>query len=840
MATGCMAAGLLLLALLDVGAAGADPVGPHGPTAPTVPAPGGAGDRYIVVFSEEVHRAGRETREREREVGIEAERVFRSALEGFSAELTRGQLQELRHDPEVAFVDRDGRVTALEASASAQAPLAPGEPVPPNGIRRIGAATGSTAGEPSDAGVAVLDTGVDLDHPDLNVADGTNCASPGAPAIDRNGHGTHVSGTIAARNDGAGVVGVAPGTLIHAVKVLNDSGSGSWSSVACGLDWVAANADDLDIGVINMSLGGTSGSPLRSCDRTTDALHLAICRVTDAGVNVVVAAGNEGRSFDGGWVQAPAAYPEVLTVTAINDTDGLPGGLGGLCAGGDDTPAWFSNWAAGEEAQAHTIAAPGTCVDSTLPNGGYGRASGTSMASPHMAGLVALCLDDGGTRGRCAGRDPAEVIEVMRERAAALTAADPGYGFAGDPDHDPVAGRYYGYLAATPAFLRLDWIPETRITGDGAEVTADSTPTFEFEADKPGVAFECRFDQQPFTACSGPGARHTATAPLADGTHEFAVRARDAEGAADATPASRAFTVDTVEPRTEIVSQPSDPTADATPYFSFNSSEAGARFECRFDGAAFGPCRYPTAHRPLVPLGDGTRVFEVRAVDRAGNADSAPERRVFTVDTVAPETSIELGPESGGAVLSGIQRFRLLASEAGSLECSVNGEPWRSCGPGVRLDLRTPGAYRFSARAVDGTGNADPTPAERRFRVVAAPRGCGFELAAVELGGPEPEALRGDGGADLLIGGGGDDRLHGAGAGDCMLGGGGSDRILAGAGRDRLDGGRGSDRLRGGRGRDVLRGGAGADSFKCGRGRDELLDASAEDRWARDCEVVVH
>ena len=103
----------------------------------------------------------------------------------------------------------------------------------------------------------MIDTGVDLTHPDLNVVHGTSCVKGNPKANDDNGHGTHVAGTIAAKNNGSGVIGVAPGTTIYAVKVLNRFGSGTWSQVICGIDWVTANSAKLNIKVANLSLGGT-------------------------------------------------------------------------------------------------------------------------------------------------------------------------------------------------------------------------------------------------------------------------------------------------------------------------------------------------------------------------------------------------------------------------------------------------------------------------------------------------------------------------------------------------------------------------------------------------------
>lgn len=403
--------------------------------------------RYIVTYNRSAETPSEETETRERRQGFEADYVYRRAVEGFSAELSRRQVDRLEADPEVASVTPDRKVKA-------EAVLTSGEPTPPPGVRRIGAATTSSVREASGANVAVIDTGIDLDHPDLDAASGKNCVNPGTPADDDNGHGTHVAGTIGAQNDGLGVVGVAPGTKLYAAKVLDGSGGGTASQVICGIDWVTGTRTDddpaNDIEVANMSLGGP-GPPVGTCATTTDPEHRAICGSIAAGVTYVVAAGNDGWDFDyTPEPDTPAAYPEVLTVSAMADSDGQAGGSGAAPAcrteEADDGYASFSNYAATPAGSAHAIAAPGVCIRSTWPGGTYQTISGTSMASPHIAGAVALCLDEGGREGPCAGRSPAEVADKMRADAASRAAAEVGSGFAGDPGQ-PLSGRYFGYLA---------------------------------------------------------------------------------------------------------------------------------------------------------------------------------------------------------------------------------------------------------------------------------------------------------------------------------------------------------------------------------------------------------
>jgi subtilisin len=397
---------------------------------------------YIVVFDEGVD-AGRATAALERSDGIRAAHRYGAALRGFASHLSDQQRERLLADPAVSYIVADTPV-----HGTGLAPVATKETVPA-GIRRIRAATATQANAASDAGVAVIDTGLDLRSADLNAVSGTNCVTPGAAAQDDNGHGTHIGGTIAGRNTGSGVVGVAPGTRLHAVKVLNAKASGSLSTLLCGIDWVTRNAEALGIRVVNMSISGP-GSNDDACGRANgDALHQAICASVAAGITYVVSAGNSNADIAS---VVPASYPEVLTVTAATDTDGLPGAKGPApCARGekDDTPWSSSNYASTAHDAAHVVAAPGVCVVSTKRSSGTTTMTGTSMATPHVAGTVAQCLRAGATPGPCASETPAQIVQRIRVDAEA--AARAGWGFAGDPMR-PISAKTYGFLVSAAGY----------------------------------------------------------------------------------------------------------------------------------------------------------------------------------------------------------------------------------------------------------------------------------------------------------------------------------------------------------------------------------------------------
>jgi len=305
---------------------------------------------------------------------------------------TAAALAALQRDPSVLAVIPNRPVFAHQTAKGK--PGGGGTTTPaqvlPAGVVRVGAPTATSNG--LGVGVAVLDTGVDLAHADLaGTVDAFN-AFGGSSCLDDEGHGTHVAGIIAAQDNAADVVGVAPKATIYCVKVLDSAGNGTDANIMAGLEWVLDHhaTSTPAINVVNMSLGR-----LGSVDDNPD-MHNLIAALDLAGVTVVVSAGNDPTVDVGS--QIPAAYPEVIPVasaTAVSGANQCRGLTSPIAA---DTASYFTSDGAGV-----LVSAPGderedvskSCVISSLGilstrlGGGTTRMSGTSMAAPHVAGVVA-------------------------------------------------------------------------------------------------------------------------------------------------------------------------------------------------------------------------------------------------------------------------------------------------------------------------------------------------------------------------------------------------------------------------------------------------------------------
>ena len=347
-------------------------------------------ERKIVVYKEGVSDA-RGSEKIQKHGGLKMKHL--RVVNADAALLSKSAAELLARDFDVLRVEDDVIVETSDRKTSASGRAAPAQPAQtlPWGIDRIDAdlVWGTTTGDPVK--VAVIDTGIELAHPDLknNIKGSYNAIFPWKSANDDNGHGTHVSGIIAAESNAIGVVGAGPQIDLYAVKVLGKNGSGYLSDVIEGIDWAIANG----MQVVNMSLGTSSN---------IQSFHDAVVRANQAGVVQVAAAGNSGLA-----VNYPGAYPEVIAVSATDSTDTIT--------------SWSSR---GPEVD---LSAPGNDIYSTYKGQTYRTLSGTSMASPHVAGAAALVLTqtvkcDADLSGTCS---PAEVQNRLQATAIDLGIAGP-------------------------------------------------------------------------------------------------------------------------------------------------------------------------------------------------------------------------------------------------------------------------------------------------------------------------------------------------------------------------------------------------------------------------------
>lgn len=377
----------LLVAALALLATAFAPVAPPAATPPAAAAPAaeapaqgaGTGGSIVVLHdgADPVAAAARLLGP----LGLQARHVYGTALTGFSVDAPATALAGLVDDPAVRYVEADREVRTAAQTV-------------PSGVRRIDAVAAAGIGSQKQVPVdiAIIDTGI-ASHADLRVTERLDCTDRTVePTVeylqyllngsckrggtDQDGHGTHVAGIAAARDDGSGVVGVAPGARLWSVRVIRSTSGGSLTDVVAGVDEVARRADTIEVANISLVANGRS-----------QAMDDAIAGARSKGVVVVVAAGNDARSLSN---TTPANSPAAISVAAVTDLDGRAGARrSGSCHGTDDTFATYSNHGA-------DIAAPGSCILSTARNGGFATKSGTSMAAPHVAGAAALRIHQRG------------------------------------------------------------------------------------------------------------------------------------------------------------------------------------------------------------------------------------------------------------------------------------------------------------------------------------------------------------------------------------------------------------------------------------------------------------
>lgn len=337
--------------------------------------------RYIITYK---NSASTEALETARTGIVSQQGLVRNQYRNFkmqAVEMTAAVASQLRQNPNILAVEPDGVVKAVAETTDW-------------GVTRVEAPVVQSSGyKGTGIKVGVIDTGIDLEHEDLSVKGGVNCITATASYDDDNGHGTHCAGTIAALDNEVGVLGVAPEASLYAVKVLDSTGSGYLSDVVEGIDWAVSNQMD----VISMSLGASSG---------TTALQTACDNAYNQGLVVVAAAGNSGTSAGtGDNVGYPARYASVIAVAATDSAD---------------VRAYFSSTGPAVE-----VAAPGYSIYSTYLGNAYKYLSGTSMATPHVAGIMALY------KQHFPALTNGELRALLQQSAKDLGAAgrDPLYGY---------------------------------------------------------------------------------------------------------------------------------------------------------------------------------------------------------------------------------------------------------------------------------------------------------------------------------------------------------------------------------------------------------------------------
>jgi subtilisin len=481
-------------------------------------------DRYIAVCKDTVRDLPAAAQTMAARHGVTVGYVYEHALRGFAFAGSSQAAAALARRAEIDYVEQEQWFYAVgnlptgidRADVDVALPIAQG-----------GGEGYSLADSPVT--VAVLDTGADPDHPDLNVIGGIRFYTRGLRVssdsnyADGNGHGTHVSGTIGARDNGANVgdihvVGVAPGIPIYAVKVLGDNGSGSTAAIIAGIDHVIATRESRGIAVANMSLGGGYST----------SLNAAVKKATDAGIVFVVAAGNDGADAAN---YSPASEPSAITVSALADSDGQPGGAGpgfysdGVPYTADDTLAPFSN-----HGKIIDICAPGVLILSTVPDDTYDDTySGTSMAAPHVTGAAALYID----AWLFAQETPPTVADVTD---ALLTSGwqsgDPSYVLGGDPDTYPEPLLNVGALmnagappANNPPVVTIILPADGAVFASGAEV-AFSGSAWDVEDEDLTASLVWASDR-----VVGPiGTGGSFSTKLSDGTHVITASVTDSGG----------------------------------------------------------------------------------------------------------------------------------------------------------------------------------------------------------------------------------------------------------------------------------------------------------------------
>ncbi|GEM_PF-953426 len=574
-----------------------------------------------------------------------------------AASVPKSSLKSLRHNPEVSSIEEDTQVQILGNGLSLS-------------LDKIRSEAASQASKGSGVKIAVLDTGIDLDHPDLAVAGSVTFVSGTTSGDDDNGHGTLVAGIIGARDNGIGVTGVAPGAAIYSVKVLDKNGAGLMSSILSGIQW----ARDNNMQVINLSFGVSMQMPSTIKDALDSAYNAGIVIVAGAGDG-----GNAGGTGNNVWY--PARYESVIAVGAT-----------------DNAGVRYASSSTGYQLE---VVAPGVNINSTAMGGGYGSITGTSAASSYTAGAAALLISANRTSNvdiRHRLRDSAKDLGVAgwdSQYGKGMVNANAAINFSEPPDRTaPVTGISLSGTLGNNGWYRSDVV----VALTAADKTGGS-----------GVgAIKYSLD--------GGSAWLTYSSPLtisAQGATLILARSWDKAGNDEGPPAFREVKIDKTPP-------------SATTIYLFGTkggngwytSNVGVEFEgidnpggsgmAGIEYSLNGGSTWLSYFSQVSVTTEGVTTVLARNIDNAGNMESPPASKTFTVDKAAPVTTISLNGTMGvnGWYTSDVT-LTLTAIDSSSgvaaLEYSLNGgSNWQSYGsPPV---ISNEGATTVLARALDNSG----------------------------------------------------------------------------------------------------------------------------------------
>jgi hypothetical protein len=494
-------------------------------------------------------------------------------------------------------------------------------------------------------------------------------------------------------NNGHATPGGAGGGLAF---VLAGSVTGTGQIAARG--GTAANADSSTGSASGDAPGGGGGGGTIVVQASTVS-NIAIAADGGTGGNQVIGSAESegpGGGGGGGFV-AIAGTQATLTLSAT----GGPGGTtdstsvtefptNGATSGNDGVTD------AAAAALALCTAVPDTSFGSTEPNP-TNDATGDFTFASTVANSTFECRVDAGAFAACAQTFSTAAL-AAGSHTIDVRAVDP-LGF-----RDPTPATYTWTVDLTA--------PDTTIAVSEPNPTSDPTGDFTFTSNDAGATFECSIDSGAFAPCTAT----FSTPALSDGSHTIAVRAKDAAGNVDPTPATYSWDVDAAAPDTTIATKPANPTNDTTGDFTFTSNDANATFECKLDAGAFTACN---ASFTTAALAEGSHTLQVRAVDTSNNVDATPATYTWVVDTTAPQTVIDLAPTNPSTSTTGTFGFSSNESPV-TFQCSLDGSAFAVCAASLTTGVLSLGSHTLSVRAIDAAGNVDATPATHTWTITNA------------------------------------------------------------------------------------------------------------------------